>query len=59
MLLSEMQENCMHRSADPDRGLRINFMDEKEPILSGAIGVRSHMIGAWFGNLVVLPREEI
>ena len=47
MLLSEMQENC------------INFMDEKEPILSGAIGVRSHMIGAWFGNLVVLPREEI
>ena len=51
--------NRMHPSADPDRGLRIDFTDEKEPILSGAIGVRSHMIDAWFDNIVVLPVDEL
>jgi hypothetical protein len=47
--------NRMHPSADPDRGLRIDFRDQQEPILSGAIGVRTHGVPAWFDNIVVLP----
>jgi hypothetical protein len=47
--------NRMHPSADPDRGLRIDFTDGDEPILSGAIGVRAHRTGAWFDNIVALP----
>jgi hypothetical protein len=51
--------NRMHPSADPDRGLRIDFTDEKEPILYGSIGVRAHRIPAWFDNIVVLPIKEL
>ena len=47
--------NRMHPSADSDRGLRIDVIDEKAPILSGAIGVRAHGVEAWFDNIVVLP----
>ncbi|MEE8452095.1 MAG: family 16 glycoside hydrolase [Thermoguttaceae bacterium] len=46
----------MHPSADKDRGLRIDFADPK-PILSGAVGVRTHRVPAWFDNVVVLPTE--
>ena len=51
--------NRMHPSADPDCGLRIDFTDEKKPILSGAIGVRAHRAGAWFDNIVVLPVDAL
>jgi len=51
--------NRMHPSADPDRGLRIDFTDEKGPILSGAIGVRTHLVPAWFDNIVVLPVDGL
>ena len=47
--------NRMHPSSEPDRGLRIDVRDEKEPVLSGAIGVRAHGVSAWFDNIVVLP----
>ena len=47
--------NRMHPSADNDRGLRIDFTDNKNPIRSGRIGVRTHSVSAWFDNLVVLP----
>ena len=51
--------NRMHPSSDPDRGLRIDFTDEKEPILSGAIGVRAHLVPAGFDNIVVLPVDVL
>ncbi len=51
--------NRMHPSADSDRGLRLDVTDEKEPILSGAIGVRAHGVPAWFDNVVVLPLDEL
>ena len=51
--------NRMHPSADSDRGLRIDFVDEKAPILSGAIGVRSHLVPTWFDNIVVSGLEAI
>ena len=51
--------NRMHPSADPDRGLRIDFTDANEPILSGAIGVRTHLVPAWFDNIVVLPITDL
>ena len=51
--------NRMHPSIDPARGLRIDFTDEDEPILSGAIGVRAHLIPAWFDNIVVLPIDAM
>ena len=47
--------NRMHPSSDPDRGLRIDYTDKKDPILSGAIGLRTHRVSAWFDNIVVLP----
>ncbi|MCP4452046.1 MAG: DUF1080 domain-containing protein [Planctomycetes bacterium] len=47
--------NRMHPSADSDKGLRIDVTDKNEPILSGAIGVRTHRVPAWFDNVVVLP----
>ncbi len=50
--------NRMHPSADPDKGLGIDFTDEKDPILSGAIGVRTHNTAAWFDNIVALPCES-
>ena len=51
--------NRMHPSNDPDRGLRIEFTDEKEPVLSGAIGVRAHRVPAWFDNIVALPVDVL
>jgi len=51
--------NRMHPSADPDRGLRIDFTDEKDPILSGAIGVRAHLVWAWFDNVVAVPLDVL
>jgi len=51
--------NRMHPSSDPERGLRMDVTDEKEPILSGAIGVRAHLVPAWFDNIVVLPRDAL
>jgi len=51
--------NRMHPSSDPDRGLRIDVTDEKEPILSGAIGVRAHRAAAWFDNIVALPVDVL
>jgi hypothetical protein len=51
--------NRMHPSADPDRGLRIDFTDKQNPILSGAIGVRAHRMEAWFDNIVVLPANVL
>ena len=47
--------NRMHPSADKDDGLRIDFIDEKEPVLSGNIGLRTHGVEACFDNVVVLP----
>jgi len=46
--------NRMHPSVDPDRGLRIDYTDKNGPILSGAIGVRTHQVSASFDNIVVL-----
>jgi len=51
--------NRMHPSSDPDRGLRIDVTDEREPILSGAIGVCAHRVPAWFDNIVVLPLDAL
>jgi hypothetical protein len=51
--------NRMHPSADPERGLRIDVTDAKAPILTGAVGVRTHLVPAWFDNVVVLPIEEL
>jgi hypothetical protein len=51
--------NRMHPSSDPDGGLRIDFTDKKGPILSGAIGVRAHLVPAWFDNIVVLPVDVL
>ena len=51
--------NRMHASADSQRGLRIDVTDKANPILSGAIGVRAHLVPAWFDNIVVLPLDEL
>ncbi|MFC1805432.1 hypothetical protein ACFL09_00435 [Planctomycetota bacterium] len=51
--------NRMHPSSDPDRGLRIDFTDTNNPILSGAIGVRAHRVSAWFDNIVALPLDVL
>ncbi len=51
--------NRMHPSVDPDRGLRIDFTDKKAPILSGAIGLRTHNVTAMFDNIVVLPVDVL
>lgn len=51
--------NRMHPSVDPDRGLRIDYTDKNDPILSGAIGVRADKVPASFDNIVVLPIKEL
>ncbi len=51
--------NRMHPSADADRGLRIDYTDEQDPIAAGAIGVRTHRVSAWFDNVVALPIEQV
>ncbi len=45
----------MHPSSDRARGLRIDYTDKRGPILSGAAGVRAHLVSAWFDNFVVVP----
>ena len=47
--------NRMHPSADKDHGLRIDYTDKKEPVLSGNIGLRTQGVEASFDNVVVLP----
>lgn len=42
-----------------DDGLRIDWVDEKAPILSGAVGFRTHLTHAWFDNVVVLPATAL
>jgi len=51
--------NRMHPSADPDRGLRIDFTDKDNPVPAGAIGVRTCGVPAWFDNVIVLPSEAL
>lgn len=48
----------MHPSADKERGLRIDFTDPS-PILSGAVGFRTHRVPAWYDNVVVLPIDAL
>ncbi|MDP6524502.1 MAG: hypothetical protein QGI24_05210 [Kiritimatiellia bacterium] len=40
---------------DPEKGLRIDYTDKEDPILSGAIGVASWKTTALFDDIVVLP----
>jgi len=47
--------NRMHPSADPEKGLRIDYTDEQAPILSGSIGLWARGAPAMFDNIVVLP----
>jgi len=47
--------NRMHPSSDPEKGLRIDFTDKSNPILSGAIGARAQNVTAMVDNIVVLP----
>jgi len=49
----------MHPSEDETRGLRIDYTDKNGPILSGAVGVRAHAVGAQFDNVIVLPISEL
>ena len=48
----------MHPSADRDRGLRIDFQDP-DPILSGAVGLRTHRLPARYDNVVVMPIDVL
>ncbi|MHC4198612.1 MAG: family 16 glycoside hydrolase [Planctomycetota bacterium] len=48
----------MHPSSDPERGLRIDHTDKRAPILSGSVGVRTHRVGAWYDNVVVMPVDD-
>ena len=50
--------NRMHPSSDPERGLRIEFTDKEQPILTGAIGLCAQNRKALFDNIVVLPPSE-
>lgn len=50
--------NRMHPSADQDRGLRIDFTDP-DPILGGAIGLRTHRTPAWYDNVIVMPIDTL
>jgi len=47
----------MHPSEDESRGLRIDHTDKKDPILSGAVGVRAQGGGANFDNVIVVPMD--
>jgi hypothetical protein len=47
--------NRMHPSSDQEKGLRIEYTDTIEPILSGNIGVLSAKGDVWFDNIVVMP----
>jgi hypothetical protein len=43
---------------DKDKGLRIDFTDKNEPILSGSIGLGSFKVDGLFDNVVVLPIKK-
>jgi len=43
---------------DKDKGLRIDYTDKDNPILSGAIGVASWKTTALFDDIVVLPTNQ-
>lgn len=51
--------NRMHPSADPQSGLRLELTDPTEPVLHGAVGLRSFRTAASFDNVVVLPVEAL
>ena len=51
--------NRMHPSSDPERGLRIDFTDENDAIVSGAIGIGTDDAQALFDNIVVLPIDAL
>ena len=40
---------------DPDKGLRIEYTDKDDPILSGAVGAGAFKTTAMFDDLVVIP----
>jgi hypothetical protein len=42
-----------------DDGLRIDFTDRQQPVLSGNIGLRAHRVDAWFDNVVALPIDAL
>ncbi len=51
--------NRMHPSADPQGGLRLEVVDEKEPVLAGTVGLRAFQTAASFDNVIVLPLEAL
>ncbi|MBC8876041.1 MAG: DUF1080 domain-containing protein [Planctomycetes bacterium] len=51
--------NRMHPSSDAERGLRIDYTDKNDPLLSGAIGIGTHNVQAWFDDIVVLPIDAL
>ncbi len=51
--------NRMHPSSDPERGLRIDHTDKNDSVLSGAIGIGTHNVQAWFDDMVVLPIDAL
>jgi len=51
--------NRSHQSSDPERGLRIDYTDQDEPIRNGGIGVYTQGVKAMFDNVVVLPIDAL
>ena len=51
--------NRMHPSSDPERGLRIDYTDKNDSVLSGAIGIGTHNVQAWYDDIVVLPIDAL
>jgi len=49
----------LHPSADPERGLRIDYTDREGAIPAGAVGAVAEGAPAWFDNVVVLPPEAL
>ena len=41
-----------------DAGLRLDYTDDKEPVLKGSVGVRASGVQAWVDDVVVLPADE-
>ena len=50
--------NRRHPSSDSDKGLRIDFTDDDEPHLTGAIGATARRVTAMLDNVVVLPVDK-
>lgn len=40
-----------------DPGLRLDYIDNDDPVLRGAVGVRASGVQAWIDDVVVLPAE--